>query len=623
MASTAAGVHSINARVEGNIAAGGINGGNREKTISVDSLATDEGIQQQTDEERRAGLISEVKRAYGEFIEYLIHPPRAPYNMIDLGPAAFKIGGVDFVREDLTVRNLRGNALACSYWRPKADVKRERDGVQFKRPVVIYLHGQGSCRAEATMSLTTVLISGAAMFAFDFSGAGMSEGEFVSLGFYERDDLQSITNFLMDSGKVSCIGLWGHSMGASTALMFAPQHEDCVKLLVCDSAFSDIRKIADDLVANAKKQGAFIPKIAVSLGISVIVRGVKKRTHFSLRDLAPIKRVHECGMLALFLAGEQDQFITAQHSKDLHAKYGGNSELMTFKGDHNTTRPHTLFDTVSRSITDEMVVPYMDSSMPLIDDAYDINLVAVHHYDRSPNPPWHTQEFSLLKSKLKSKVAELRHAKERHVQAHGSGSSPSKVSFMREQRRVESLKNKLVIMASPTSVSYKDDKLGKMEEDQIEILCENVQDNVRNGPGTMARGCLNSTFYMLKNKKIALKMMKRRVCFLVGRRLIFNREENIKYGTAAHTRREFDAIEVSDWDGSVQSTQYPNGFQVKTEQGRTLFISAGTMDEKLAWMKAIKHGVAATEGENCELGLVPQPESSTSSSTTDFVQVEM
>jgi hypothetical protein len=29
-------------------------------------------------------------------------------------------------------------------------------------------------------------------------GAGMSEGEFVSLGFYERDDLQSVTDYLMD-----------------------------------------------------------------------------------------------------------------------------------------------------------------------------------------------------------------------------------------------------------------------------------------------------------------------------------------------------------------------------------------------------------------------------------------
>ncbi len=26
----------------------------------------------------------------------------------------------------------------------------------------------------------------------------MSEGEFVSLGFYERDDLQSVTDYLMD-----------------------------------------------------------------------------------------------------------------------------------------------------------------------------------------------------------------------------------------------------------------------------------------------------------------------------------------------------------------------------------------------------------------------------------------
>jgi hypothetical protein len=34
------------------------------------------------------------------------------------------------------------------------------------------------------------------------TGAGMSEGDFVSLGYYERDDLQSVTNYLMDRWHV-------------------------------------------------------------------------------------------------------------------------------------------------------------------------------------------------------------------------------------------------------------------------------------------------------------------------------------------------------------------------------------------------------------------------------------
>ena len=43
--------------------------------------------------------------------------------------------------------------------------------------------------------------------SFDFSGCGLSEGEFISLGIHESEDLEIIINFLRNSGKVSEIGL--------------------------------------------------------------------------------------------------------------------------------------------------------------------------------------------------------------------------------------------------------------------------------------------------------------------------------------------------------------------------------------------------------------------------------
>ena len=57
------------------------------------------------------------------------------------------------------------------------------------------------------------------MFAFDFSGSGRSDGEYVSLGFFEREDLKIVVDFLRASGKVSTIALWGRSMGAATSLL--------------------------------------------------------------------------------------------------------------------------------------------------------------------------------------------------------------------------------------------------------------------------------------------------------------------------------------------------------------------------------------------------------------------
>lgn len=57
------------------------------------------------------------------------------------------------------------------------------------------------------------------VFCLDLSGSGKSEGEYISLGWYERDDVQTVVDYLRGTGTVATIGLWGRSMGAVTALL--------------------------------------------------------------------------------------------------------------------------------------------------------------------------------------------------------------------------------------------------------------------------------------------------------------------------------------------------------------------------------------------------------------------
>jgi dienelactone hydrolase len=52
-------------------------------------------------------------------------------------------------------------------------------------------------------------------------GSGLSEGDWVTLGAREVDDLAVAVRHLRGTGAVSTIGLWGRSMGAVTALLYA------------------------------------------------------------------------------------------------------------------------------------------------------------------------------------------------------------------------------------------------------------------------------------------------------------------------------------------------------------------------------------------------------------------
>ena len=81
------------------------------------------------------------------------------------------------------------------------------------------MHGNSSARLEGIPQLTTVLSIGATLLSFDFSGSGLSDGEYVSLGAYEKDDLKTVIDYLREEGLTSSIALWGRRMGAATALL--------------------------------------------------------------------------------------------------------------------------------------------------------------------------------------------------------------------------------------------------------------------------------------------------------------------------------------------------------------------------------------------------------------------
>jgi len=176
-----------------------------------------------------------MRDGYDELVKAIIRPPRAQYTLRDLGPAEFQYGGVSFVRQDVSIPNRRGLALCGSLWR-RVDMQ---PGASF--PCVVYLHGNASCRAEATTIAAQVLALGAALFSFDFAGCGHSEGEYISLGFFERDDVQTMIEWLREYAGVGAIALWGRSMGASSAVMQAAR-DPSIAGLVLDSPFASLEQ---------------------------------------------------------------------------------------------------------------------------------------------------------------------------------------------------------------------------------------------------------------------------------------------------------------------------------------------------------------------------------------------
>jgi len=228
---------------------------------------------------------------------------------------------------------------------------------------VIYLHGNAGCRIAGFELLSHLLSSAVTLFALDFSGSGLSDGEHVSLGYFEREDVAAVIEHLRMSNEVSTVGLWGHSMGATTALLYGDR-DPSIAAMVLDSPFADLMQLANELAQNAREQGLRVPQFAVSATAALVRRSVRKRANFDPQDVSPIGNCGKCFIPALFAHGERDAFIKQHHSEQLHAAYAGDKNLILFDGDHNSSRPDFFFNSAVIFLRQTLMVRESDCLSP-------------------------------------------------------------------------------------------------------------------------------------------------------------------------------------------------------------------------------------------------------------------
>lgn len=262
----------------------------------------------------------------------VIRPPRSTYNPTQLGPTEFEVHGIRASRRDVRLRTQRGSWLECSHFVPR----QERRSALQRWPVVIYLHGNASSRLEACALVSQLIAQRISLFCFDAAGCGLSEGDYISLGWYERDDLAAVIAHLRQSPFCGPIGIWGRSMGAVTALLHADR-DPSLGAICLDSPFASLRQLAEEL-ARSDRVLFPVPAWLVGAVLSVIRIRVKTLAGFDINDLVPVHHASRSYIPALFMHAQGDTFVKPQHSQQIYDLYGGDKQFITINGDHNSLR---------------------------------------------------------------------------------------------------------------------------------------------------------------------------------------------------------------------------------------------------------------------------------------------
>jgi len=287
-------------------------------------------------------VMSRMGHLFEDTCKLIVRPERAVYTPSDLGPTVFRLSEDDplrYHRVDMELENMRGQKLHCSWFRrldpPTPD----------PTPCVVYLHGNCGSRLDA-LEILPVLQQGMSLFAYDASGSGLSEGEYVSLGFYERQDLASVVEFLHASHQVSTIGLWGRSMGAVTSIMYAAR-DDSIACVVGDSPFANLRDLCGDLV---QQHARWVPNTVVSAVVNKMRGRIIRMVGFDIDDLDTVSHGARSTVPAFLFHGEDDDFVLPKHSLRVANSYAGPCLHRIVKGGHNSYRGDDL---------DSIVIPFL------------------------------------------------------------------------------------------------------------------------------------------------------------------------------------------------------------------------------------------------------------------------
>eukprot|EP00931_Biecheleriopsis_adriatica_P041802 TRINITY_DN23849_c0_g1_i1.p1 TRINITY_DN23849_c0_g1~~TRINITY_DN23849_c0_g1_i1.p1 ORF type:complete len:505 (+),score=111.56 TRINITY_DN23849_c0_g1_i1:84-1598(+) len=297
---------------------------------------------EELDSQRKSSWMWRLTDIYDMLWKMVIRPPRDLYALDELGPEKFRLGKKIYIRQDLQLKSARG-FLECSHFQPAKHT-------EAKRPCVVYLHGNCSSRLEAFDALPVLLPHDVTVFCLDLSGSGRSDGEYISLGFHEERDLQAALEHLRRQPNVSTIGLWGRSMGATTACLRAAEDTD-LAACVLDSAFQDLKTVAEELVGKGRFP---VPSFLTGWAFDMVRSEVLNRAGFDPMELSPVKSAPAAACPAFFGVASDDTFVLPHHTQALHDAWGGDRHLRVFDGGHNGVRPTWFLEEAAAFLAEEL-----------------------------------------------------------------------------------------------------------------------------------------------------------------------------------------------------------------------------------------------------------------------------
>ena len=171
-----------------------------------------------------------------------------------------------------------------------------------------------------------------------------SDGEFVGMGWLDKDDLKCWINLVLAENSNAKIILHGSSMGAATVLMASGDElPSNVNAIIADSGYTSVW----DIFASEAKARFGLPTFPVLNMFQVVAR---VRVGYNIKKASALEQVKNSKTPILFIHGDKDDFVPESMCESLYDSANCIKDKLIISGAGHTDSKYKEPDTYYNKI---------------------------------------------------------------------------------------------------------------------------------------------------------------------------------------------------------------------------------------------------------------------------------
>lgn len=193
---------------------------------------------------------------------------------------------------------------------------------------MIMVHGYRGDGASIISPIKQMKKAGYNLLIPDLRGHGFSEGDYIGMGWDDREDILQWIDYLLSKDSHASIILYGVSMGGATVMDVAGEKlPRQVKAIIEDCGYTSVWDIF--------KTHIDMNNIESEMALHMASLVTKIRAGYYLEDVKPIEQVKKSQTPILFIHGDQDNFVPFAMVNELYDAANCPKEKLVIQGaDH-------------------------------------------------------------------------------------------------------------------------------------------------------------------------------------------------------------------------------------------------------------------------------------------------